>query len=257
VATEAELRAIRGRLVGQALEDRITRVAIERPGPELVAGFLALGDLCSTVADALDDLGVGGVVSRSALSPVVAAGRRCGAAVTIRYGGEGARVGAHRARGTRNGLADRDLYGIGEAGDVAVFESDTDAGALIGSLSVHWARRLGIAGCVVDGAVRDIATLRVVGLPVWARAATPASGRHRVRALELNGRVSIGGLTVDPGDLVAADETGVCVIPAEWAPAVLDRCRELEAAERELVRLMQSGSEPDEAAALLRTGTDG
>ena len=178
VATEEELGAIRDRLVGQALEERIARVAVERPGRDLVAGFLALDDLCSTVADALDELGVGGVVSRSALSPVVADGPLCGPAITIRYAGEGASVGALRARGTRNGLADRDLYGIGEPGDVAVFECDTDAGAVIGSLSVQWARRMGIAGCVVDGAVRDVATLRDVGLPVWARSlAMPA---HRV-----------------------------------------------------------------------------
>ena len=252
MASEEELREVRERLVGQAPEARISRVRVERPGGDVVQGFLALTDLCSTVADALDELGVGGVAAGSAIAPVVTDGPLCGPAITVRYGGEGASVGAHRGRGARSGLADRDLYGIGEPGDVAVFECDTDAGAVVGSLSVRWARRLGIAGCVVDGAVRDLASLQEIGVPVWARATTPASGKHRMRALELNGSVVIGGVTVAPGDLVTADETGVCVIPAGAAAEVLDRCRAIEAAEHELERLMDTPGEAHQAAALMR-----
>jgi regulator of RNase E activity RraA len=253
VAGEEELAAVRGRLLGLVEEERIARVRIPRPGPGVVEGFLALGDLCSTVADALDTLGVGGGVAGSVLRPLVKEARLCGPAVTIRYGAEGGSVAALAARGRRARLAERDLYGLGEAGDVAVFDCGGFTGAsVMGSLSARWARRLGIAGCVVDGAVRDVESIRAVGVPVWSRGVTPVSGKHRLRALELNGTVTLAGLTVEPGDLVLADSTGVCVVPSTDAAGTLERCRELEAAEREVERAIDSGAEPAEIARRLR-----
>jgi 4-hydroxy-4-methyl-2-oxoglutarate aldolase len=252
VADEQELAAVRGRLLGLVDEERIARVSIPRPDPEVVAGFLALTDLSSTAADALDELGIGGGVGASQLAPR-SPGRICGPAITIRYADEGGSVGAIAGRGERARLAERDLYGIGEAGDVGVFDCGgrTDA-SVLGSLSARWARRLGIAGCVVDGAVRDLDSVVEVGLPVWSRGVTPVSGKHRLRALELNGTVSLAGLTVDPGDLVLADQTGVCVVPATRAAEVLERCLALEEAERRIEVAIESGLDPAEIAAGLR-----
>jgi 4-hydroxy-4-methyl-2-oxoglutarate aldolase len=252
VAEERELAAVRDRLLGLVEEERIARVELARPDAAVVAGFLALGDLCSTASDALDSLGVGGGVGASTLRPL-ASGRLCGPAITIRYGAEGGSVGALVARGERARLAERDLYGIGESGDVAVFDCGGFTGAsVMGSLSARWARRLGIAGCVVDGAVRDVDSILAVGLPVWSRGVTPVSGKHRLRAIELNGTVSLAGLTVEPADLVLADATGVCVVPGSRAAEVLERCRELEAAEREIEDAIDSGREPAEIARTLR-----
>lgn len=120
-------------------------------------------------------------------------------------------MGALAARGERARLAER---GLGELGDVAVFDCGGFTGAsVMGSLSGRWVRRLGIAGCVVDGAVRDLESILAVGLPVWSRGVTPVSGKHRLQALDLNGSVSLAGMTVEPGDLVLAGATGVCVVP--------------------------------------------
>jgi regulator of RNase E activity RraA len=252
MAEERELAAVRDSLLGLVEEERIARVELARPDPAVVAGFLALGDLCSTASDALDALGVGGGVGASTLRPL-ASGRLCGPAITIRYGVEGGSVGALVARGERARLAERDLYGIGEPGDVAFFDCGGFSGAsVMGSLSARWARRLGIAGCVVDGAVRDVDSILAVGLPVWSRGVTPVSGKHRLRAIELNGTVSLAGLTVEPADLVLADATGVCVVPGSRAAEVLERCRELEAAEREIEDAIDSGREPAEIARTLR-----
>lgn len=252
MAEEQELAAVRDRLLGLVGEERIARVEIARPDAAVVAGFLALGDLCSTASDALDGLGAGGGTGLSELHPL-APGRLCGPAITIRYGAEGGSVGALVARGERARLAERDLYGIGEPGDVAVFDCGGFTGAsVMGSLSARWARRLGIAGCVVDGAVRDLESILAVGLPVWSRGVTPVSGKHRLQALELNGPVSLAGMTVEPGDLVLADATGVCVVPGSRATEVLARCRELEAAEREIEDAIDGGAEPAEIARRLR-----
>ena len=84
--------------------------------------------------------------------------------MTIRYVGRGGTPGAHYARDSRPLLADRDLYGVGQAGDVAVFDVGGAAGtSVMGNLSALLAVRLGIAGCIVDGGVRDIASIRTTG----------------------------------------------------------------------------------------------
>lgn len=252
MADERELAAVRGRLLGLVDEDRIVRVEIPRPDASVVSGFLGLGDLCSTTSDALDQLGVGGGVGSSVLRPLDA-GRICGPAITIRYAAEGGSVGALAGRGERARLADRDLYGIGEPGDVAVFDCGgfTEA-SVMGSLSARWGRRLGIAGCVIDGAIRDVDSIRELGFPVWSRGVTPVSGKHRLQALELNGPVSLAGIAVMPGDLVVADATGACIVPQGFAGEVLARCRELELAERAVEDAIDSGADPAEIARNLR-----
>jgi regulator of RNase E activity RraA len=253
VATEAELEAVRERLLGLVDEERIARVEIPRPPEEVVAGFLALGDLCSTASDALDALGIGGSVGASVLRPLDAGSRLCGPAITIRYGPEEVSVATLVGRGEPARLAERDLYGIGRAGDVAVFDCDGFTGAsVMGSLSARWARRLGIAGCVVDGAVRDVESILEVGIPVWSRGITPVSGKHRLRALELNGAVSFAGLAVEPGDLVLADSVGVCIVPADRAAEVLERCRAIDAADRVIEEAIDGGAETAEIARRLR-----
>jgi 4-hydroxy-4-methyl-2-oxoglutarate aldolase len=91
-----------------------------------------------------------------------------------------------------------------------------------------------------------------VGLRVWSRGVTPVSGKHRLRAVELNGTVSLSGLAVEPGDLVLADQTGVCVVPSARAAEVLERCQALEEAERQVDAAIESGLDPAEIAAGLR-----
>ena len=70
MATETELATVRDRLLGLVSEDRIARVELPRPPAGVVAGFLALGDLCATASDALDALGIGGAVGASVLVPL-------------------------------------------------------------------------------------------------------------------------------------------------------------------------------------------
>jgi 4-hydroxy-4-methyl-2-oxoglutarate aldolase len=252
VATERELAAIRGKLFGLIDEDKIRMVEIDRPSHDVVTGFLALTDLSSSVSDALDALGVGGSIGGSVLVPRLANTRIVGPAITIRYVPAEGSIGALVARGERARLAERDLYNIGQPGDVAVFDCGGHAQAsVMGGLSAAWARRTGMAGCVVDGATRDLDSIRAEGVPVWSRAVTPTSGKHRLVAAELNGEVAVAGAPVRPGDLIVADETGVCVVPGSHAVTVLDRCREAEAAERSVVEAIRDGVAPEEVARAL------
>jgi regulator of RNase E activity RraA len=89
----------------------------------------------------------------------------------------------------------------------------------------------GIAGVVVDGCVRDVDEIHAVGLPVWSRWVTPVSGRNRMEQVSAGEPVVCGGVTVHPGDLVIADESGVCFVPADVAEDVAGRVVQIAAAE--------------------------
>src|SRR5262249_2916165 len=83
-------------------------------------------------------------------------------------------------------------------------------------------QRRGIAGFVVDGAIRDLAEVRERRFPVFARGVIPIPGKREALDV-LNGPVRCGGVDVAPGDLVVADEEGVVVVPRDRAAAVLEK----------------------------------
>lgn len=252
MATLEELEHVRPRLLGMIDERRIVTTQVARPDPAVIAAFLRITDLCSTVSDALDELGAGGVVPASVLAPVVDGARVVGPAITLRYVPVGGSVGARHAREEKALLADRDLYGVGAPGDVAVFESAGGSGvSVMGGLSATWAKNVGIAACIVDGGVRDIGTIRKLGQQVWSAGRTPITGRHRLEAVEINGTVQIAGVQVRPSDLVVADDTGVCVVPVELIGTVLARCQESEAAESVVTSMLEEGREIAEILAVL------
>jgi regulator of RNase E activity RraA len=105
-------------------------------------------------------------------------------------------------------------------GDVVVVESGDLDYALAGGNVCAVAQRNGIAGFVLDGLIRDVAEVREMGFPVFARGVVPVPGGKRA-VLPLDVPVRCGGVPVRPGDLVVADEEGVVVVPAERAAEVL------------------------------------
>jgi 4-hydroxy-4-methyl-2-oxoglutarate aldolase len=88
-------------------------------------------------------------------------------------------------------------------------------------------------------------------VPVWSRGVSPVSGKHRMEAVEINGTVSLEGIAVRPGDVIAADDTGVCVIPAEHLGAVMDAVLKAERAEREVTAAIRNGAPVQEVARIL------
>src|SRR5207253_1134810 len=87
------------------------------------------------------------------------------------------------AQNLRPGLADRDAYAVAEPGDVAVFDAGGREVSCMGGLSTTVARRRGLAGVIVWGGVRDVATMRRFNYPVWSAYVTPrtlvTATRHR------------------------------------------------------------------------------
>jgi regulator of RNase E activity RraA len=83
----------------------------------------------------------------------------------------------------------------------------------------HAALKQGIAGIVLDGAMRDVAEIRELGFAVFCRAIVPR-GPHKGFGGTIDGTISCGGVAVSPGDLVIGDDDGVAVIPLSEVTAV-------------------------------------
>lgn len=116
-------------------------------------------------------------------------------------------------------------------GDVITVNGGGDESrALIGELIGGRARARGIAGFVIDGAVRDAQGLAEYGMPVFARAVTPA-GPYKNGPGLLGEPVAVGGVVVRPGDIVVGDADGVVVVPLHRAPEVADGAEAKRASE--------------------------
>jgi regulator of RNase E activity RraA len=92
--------------------------------------------------------------------------------------------------------------------------------AVWGEMLSRTAQARGIAGLVVDGAVRDLEALRDLRFPVFARALSAASC-DKDGPGEINVPIACGGVVVSPGDLIVGDADGVVVVPIDHAEAVL------------------------------------
>lgn len=82
-----------------------------------------------------------------------------------------------------------------------------------GELLSTAARGRGAVGAIVDGAVRDVAKMRAMGFPVYARGTSPYDSKDRQRVIDYDVPVEIDGVRFSPGDLVIADIDGVVVVP--------------------------------------------
>lgn len=127
-------------------------------------------------------------------------------------------------------------------GDVVVIDGRGEVtNALLGELMVSYARTRGVAGIVVDGAVRDVAQLRRGPVPVYARGRTH-QGPYKSGPGAVHGAISVGGIAVHDGDVVVGDSDGVAFIPrTRLASTLLAAEAKLRAEEQELVQI-QAGN---------------
>jgi RraA family protein len=121
---------------------------------------------------------------------------------------------------------------IAKPGDVIIVDGKGDQTcALIGEIMVSQAMAIGVAGMVLDAAVRDTEALRAKGFPVWSFGANPCGPTKRVSG-RVNHPISVGGITVNPGDLVVGDADGVVVIERERVAEIIELGRKKVADER-------------------------
>jgi 4-hydroxy-4-methyl-2-oxoglutarate aldolase len=126
------------------------------------------------------------------------------------------------------------------AGDVLVVVNHGGSRAVVGELFATEARRRGLAGIVVDGLCRDVAGLRRLGLPFYARGTIPASGATVSRAA-VGQRVSCGGVEVAAGDVVFGDDDGLVIAAPDRIAAALESAEAIARAEQAMLAAMAEG----------------
>ncbi|MBI1624411.1 RraA family protein [Comamonas suwonensis] len=129
---------------------------------------------------------------------------------------------------------------VAQPGDVIVVDGKGDlSSALMGEIMSQQCVALGIAAVVIDGAVRDSEAIRELGFPMYAAGLNP-NGPTKFVPGRLNHPISIGGVTVHPGDLVVGDADGVTVIERAKAAAMLPLAADKVAAETKRIADIQN-----------------
>ncbi|NYT77758.1 RraA family protein [Alcaligenaceae bacterium] len=243
----------KGTLLGLIPDEKVGVKEHLRAPNELINRYRKLlPDVTSTVADAVEQLGLRAIVPAHILRPI-SEGALIGSAVTARYvptqHSSGFRV-AHDEKAPAMG--GRDLVTLSERGDVLVINSSAEYSASsFGGLMANSLIEAGMEGIVVDGSIRDIASMRLMGLKAWSRGVTPRTGKHRLELAEFNGLVEVHGVQVNPGDLVLADSDGIVIIPFDYIERVIDLVEVAIDNERKLVNAIKGGSDPSELAKIL------
>jgi RraA family protein len=127
-----------------------------------------------------------------------------------------------------------------EPGEVLVVDGQGGQRALAGELFATEAARKGLAGLVIDGAVRDVQTIRKLELPVYSRSIHPNAGTTRQIA-ETQVSITCGGVKVRPGEIVFGDQDGIIVLSEEELSTLLPKAREIQQKEEQVLEQMAEG----------------
>jgi 4-hydroxy-4-methyl-2-oxoglutarate aldolase len=111
-------------------------------------------------------------------------------------------------------------------------------GAQFGEVNTSVHKRLGCVGHITDGCPRDLDEVEQLGFQLFGL--NPCVSHAYVRLVGFGEPVSIAGVEVRPGDLIHADKHGVCIIPLDIAPKLVDACREVERMEKPLLDLCRA-----------------
>jgi RraA family protein len=195
----------------------------KRPDPRLVAELARM--VTPHLSDSMERLYAGG----HQLRPMHKEGKLCGPAFTVRTAA-GDNLLVHKALDTA------------QRGDVIV----VDAGgwldnAIIGELMAARARQRGIAGIVIWGAIRDSAELGAGSYPVYAAGITHR-GPYKNGPGEINVPVVIGGMPVNPGDIIVGDADGLVAIAQDQAERVLASAKSILEKETASMKQIAAGT---------------
>lgn len=121
---------------------------------------------------------------------------------------------------------------------VMTVEDGDDIAGMGGLMGTAMSAR-GYAGAVIDGGVRDVAYLRKIGFPVYAKGIVPSTSVHHYRFTGAQVPVTCGGVAVNPGDIVVADSDGVAVVPRAEAQKILAIAQQMDFKEHSMYPVIE------------------
>jgi regulator of RNase E activity RraA len=121
---------------------------------------------------------------------------------------------------------------------VMTVEDGDDIAGMGGLMGTAMAAR-GYAGAVIDGGVRDVAYLRKIGFPVYAKGIVPSTSVHHYRFAGGQVPVACNGVPVNPGDIVVADSDGVVVVPRAEAQKILALAQQMDFKEHSMYPVIE------------------
>jgi regulator of RNase E activity RraA len=155
--------------------------------------------------------------------------RVAGTAVTVRIPGADSTLLHHAVSTAR-------------PGDVLVIERCGDTRhACWGGVTTNAARLKGIAAVVIDGPATDFGEIRRAEMPVWCRGSTSLTTKFLGLESALNVPVSVGGVAINPGDAVLADESGVVVLPPDRVETLARRAIQMQEDELDVLTRLRAG----------------
>ena len=140
---------------------------------------------------------------------------------------------------------------VATAGDVIVVDARGQGPAIWGELATESCLQRGIAGIVIEGAIRDVDTIRAHRFPAFARILTPAAGEPKGHG-EINVPIRICGVEINPGDWITGDDSGVVVIPARKVVEIANRAMDVFERENRLRKEIRAASSLSQVMELLR-----
>ena len=191
--------------------------------PALVEAFARLP--VANVSDSMGRLNAAG----PRLRPMHAAGGMAGVALTVRSR-PGDNLMLHKA------------IDMAVPGDVIVVDAGGDlTNALMGELMLAYAVRRGVAGFVLNGAIRDLDAFVKTNLPTFAAGVTHR-GPYKDGPGEINVPISLDGMVIEPGDIVIGDADGVLAVPFDHAEQILQKTQAKQAAETRQMQAIAEGT---------------
>ena len=145
-----------------------------------------------------------------------------------------------KTRGGDN-LSSLRAYDFCRPGDVMVIDAGGDlTNAVFGGIMAFGGESMGLAGMVVDGAIRDIAEIGARSFPVYARGVNHR-GPYKDGPGEINVPVTIGGMVVRPGDIIVGDQDGLLAFPPELAEVTITAALAQHAKEEATIQAIRDG----------------
>lgn len=190
------------------------------------------------ISDALDACGVEGALLN--IKPLAPGMKLIGPAYTVGYASN-----EKKSKIFKNAANYIDAV---PKGSVIVIDNHgridcTAWGAILTQMAIH----MDITGTIVHGAVRDVEFIRSSKYPLFCSGVYMRSGKNRIQKISEQSPLLINGITINPGDIIFADDNGVLVIPQHLLVEILNKAKNIQLTEQNIATAIKEGSTLEQA----------